>query len=621
VGPSGDLGADRGMGDRLEFLQLFEVGEDNGGQALPVYGAVHNDNRPACGHGGKGRTPRLENLVTDLVGFDSRRTSGGEKIGNRALARAEPTGNDNPVGKRRGTRLAHRATVLSGAMPTTDRTWEQRLERILMVLLWGSFALGFLLSAIRSGATAPVTISAFIAGAYTIVMQLLPRRWRVDENIGELIAVSGVVIGLIAVALTGGVNSPYLLFLSAPSFYAGAFLGFRVGVETAVLTSMGLIFVVATLQQEIIQGQVLQVSLLYLLMAVAFAQSRRILVEEQARGDALEEASAVTSVRLERLEAAHSALTSLSDLATTAELNPVSVGQAALRDLALTVPYRAGQVVLNDERGAVVVARRGDPGPAADRLVFPMQLADRNLGHLALWPENGTDIEPSRGVVEAALRPVTLAYDNILLLRSIAHRAVAEERVRLARELHDEFGPSLASLGLGIDMAIQQHDAEPALARQLETLRRSVTNLVEEVRTTVSDLRHESSGSLVEKALTPAAEVGVDGAAIVIDIDEQRPPRPSIAPDLNAILTEAMRNALEHADAKAIHVTGFVDRDRGTLVVTDDGRGFDLTHTPKGHFGLIGMKERGAGIDAEVAVESSPTGGTTVTVSWGQGGQ
>ena len=46
-----------------------------------------------------------------------------------------------------------------------------------------------------------------------------------------------------------------------------------------------------------------------------------------------------------------------------------------------------------------------------------------------------------------------------------------------------------------------------------------------------------------------------------------------------------------------------------------------LTHTPKGHFGLIGMKERGAGIDAEVAVESSPTGGTTVTVSWGQGGQ
>jgi len=506
-------------------------------------------------------------------------------------------------------------------MPTTDRTWEQRLERILMVLLWGSFAFGFLLSAIRNGASPAVTISAFIAGAYAVVMQWLPLRWRLDQNIGELIAVAGVVIALIAVALTGGINSPYLLFLSAPSFYAGAFLGFRVGVETAVLTSMGLIFVVATLQQEIIQGQVLQVSLLYLLMAVAFAQSRRILVEEQARGDALEKASAVTSVRLERLEAAHSALTSLSDLATTAELNPVSVGQAALRDLALTVPYDAGQVVLNDERGAVVVARRGEPGPMTDRVEFPMQLADRRIGHLALWPENGTDLEASRGVVEAALRPVTLAYDNILLLRSIARRAVQEERVRLARELHDEIGPSLASLGLGIDMAIQQHDAEPALARQLETLRRSVTSLVEEVRTTVSDLRHESSGSLVEKALTLAAEAGVDGAAIVIDIDERRPPRPSIAPDLNAILTEAMRNALEHADAKAIQITGYVDRDRGTLVVADDGKGFDPSHTPKGHFGLIGMQERGVAIDAGVSVASSPTTGTTVTVKWGQGGR
>jgi signal transduction histidine kinase len=502
-------------------------------------------------------------------------------------------------------------------MATTDRTWERRLETILIVLLWVSFALGFLLSTIRSGATPAVTISAFLAGAYTVVMQLLPRRWRVDENIGELIAVSGVVVGLIAVSLTGGIDSPYLLFLSAPSFYAGAFLGLRVGLETAALTTMGLVFVVATLQQEVIQGQVLQVSLLYTLMAVAFAQSRRILIEEQARGDALAEASAATSVRLERLEAAHSALTSLSDLATTAELNPVSVGQAALRDLALTIAYRAGQVIINDEEGPVVVARRGEPGPSEERAVFPMQLADRRIGHLALWPEPGASLEPRRGTIEAALRPVTLAYDNILLLRSIAHRAVQEERVRLARELHDEIGPSLASLGLGIDIAIQQQSPDPELARQLETLRRSVTSLVERVRDIVSDLRHDAVGSLVEKALTLASEVGVNGPAVVIEIDERRPPRASIAPDLNAILTEAVRNALEHADARAIRISGYVDRDRGTLIINDDGRGFDSAHEPRGHFGVIGMRERAAAINASVVVDSSATKGTTVTVEWG----
>lgn len=504
-------------------------------------------------------------------------------------------------------------------MATTDRIWDRRLERILNVLLWGSFALGFLLSAIQEGATPAVTISAFLAGAYAVVMQLLPRRWRTDENVGELIAVSGVVIGLIAVALTGGIDSPYLLFLSAPSFYAGAFLGMRVGLETAALTTMGLVFVVATMQQEILQGQVLQVSLLYILMAVAFAQTRRILSEEQARADALAEASAATSVRLERLEAAHSALTSLSDLATTAELNPVSVGQAALRDLALAVPFRAGQVAIIDEEGTMVVARRGEPSPRGEPSSFPMQLADRKIGHVSLWPVEGSDLEARRGTIEAALRPVTLAYDNILLLRSIAHRAVQEERVRLARELHDEIGPSLASLGLGIDIAIQQQDPAPDLARHLETLRRSITSLVERVRATVSDLRHDSVDSLVEKALTLAAEVGVNGPAVVIEIDERRPPRASIAPDLNAILTEAVRNALEHADARAIRISGYVDRDRGTLRISDDGHGFDTDNPPKGHFGVIGMRERAAAIDATVMVDSSHMAGTTVTVEWGEG--
>ena len=114
--------------------------------------------------------------------------------------------------------------------------------------------------------------------------------------------------------------------------------GFRIGIETALLTSTGLIVVVATLDQEILQGQVVQVAFLYVLMAVAFAQARRVLVEERARSAALVEASEITDARLRRLEGAHSALSSLSELASSADLNPVSVGEAALRDLALLVP-------------------------------------------------------------------------------------------------------------------------------------------------------------------------------------------------------------------------------------------------------------------------------------------
>ena len=238
--------------------------------------------------------------------------------------------------------------------------WELRLDWTLSALHWGSFTLGAILSILVNGTNAATLTSAAIAGAYVVAVQATPRRYRNEDSIGELVAVVGVVASLVAVALTDGINSPYLLYLAAPSFFGGAFLGFRIGVETALLTSSGLVAVVAALDQQILQGQVLQVALLYLLVAVTFAQARRVLVEQQERSAALVEASELAAARMRRLEAAHAALASLSELASSAELNPVTVGQAALRDLAHLVPFAAAQVTLR-------CARRRPPGRAARR--------------------------------------------------------------------------------------------------------------------------------------------------------------------------------------------------------------------------------------------------------------
>ena len=204
-------------------------------------------------------------------------------------------------------------------MSTVSASWEHRLDWMLSALHWGSFALGAVLSILVQGADATTLISAALAGSYVVAVQATPRRYRNDESIGELIAVVGVVVSLVVVALTRGIDSPYLLYLAAPSFYAGAFLGYRIGVETAVLTSFGLVAVVAALGQEVLQGQVLQVALIYLLMAVAFAQARRVLVEQEERSEALLEASEVAAQRMRRLEGAHAALASLSELASSAE--------------------------------------------------------------------------------------------------------------------------------------------------------------------------------------------------------------------------------------------------------------------------------------------------------------
>ena len=497
-------------------------------------------------------------------------------------------------------------------MTTTRQPWEQRLDWLLSVLLWTAFGLGLFLSIIPEGRSADSLIAAVGAATYVVTMQVVPRSVRHSDNVGELLSVGGVLVTLLAVALTGGIDSPYLLFLATPSFFAGAFLGYRIGIETALLTSAGLIGIVAMLDQDAFGGQVIQIVLLYVLIAAMFAQARRVLVEERAV------AAELNFQRVGRLEAAHSALSSLQELADSADLNPVSVGRAALRDLALLVPYESGRVVLNDKDGPVVVARRGTPtDETSSETTFQMTVGTRDLGAVSLWPSEDGDLSEYRDVILELLGPVTLAYDNIDLLRSVAGRAVQEERTRLARDLHDRVGPSLASLGLGLDMAIQQPETGVDLARQLEAMRRSVTDMVESIRHTAADLRHDPVKSLTEQANRIAAQIDADGPAVIIDIDERRPPRPVMAADLGAILQEAVRNAAIHSGARSIRIEGVIDRESGSVSVVDDGRGFDPEVRHESHFGLIGIRERAEEIGARISIDSRPRAGSTVTVKWG----
>ena len=287
--------------------------------------------------------------------------------------------------------------------------WEVRLDWSLSVLHWGGLALGVFLTGLSEGGTPSVTLAALLASAYVVAMQALPRRIRHGQVVGEIMAVSGVVVALLSISLTRGIESPYVFFLAGPSFFAGAFLGFRIGIETAVLSSTGLLAVVAALGQGILTGSVFQAVALYTLIAITFSQARRLLVEESARSDALAAANAITEARMERIETAHNLLTSLSELANAAELNPVTVGEAALRDLALVVPFAGGEVVMNDDEGSIVVARRGDAAPRDEGEVFTMDIAGRTVGRLALWPHRGEVLTGFRETVESALRPETLA--------------------------------------------------------------------------------------------------------------------------------------------------------------------------------------------------------------------
>jgi signal transduction histidine kinase len=216
--------------------------------------------------------------------------------------------------------------------------------------------------------------------------------------------------------------------------------------------------------------------------------------------------------------------------------------------------------------------------------------------------------------IEQSMRPLALAFSNVRLLEMIAQKAISEERVRIARELHDELGPSLASLGLGIDLAMVQNTPDQPLTDQLNQLRRSVSFLVDDIRKTVADLRSEPEPSLSTALNEQLTKLSPD-PEVELDIDERRPPRPSISQELTAIVSEAIRNASRHADAKTIKVSGVVDFDRGWLSIADDGRGFDQARLPEGHFGLVGMQERAAKIGGRLDLETGPRG-TVISIEW-----
>ena len=497
-------------------------------------------------------------------------------------------------------------------IPVRD-PWEQRLDWLLSAVIWASLTLSIIVTTVLDGATANVGVSALLAGAWVVTMQVVPRRQRNSEQWGELLAVLGVVVSLGAMALTGGAESVYVILLAGAPLFAASFLGTRIAYETGVLSIAGLFVVARALDQGLLDQSTFRSAFLYALIVIAFTQVRRILIETQKRSDELQAATA----RVERIQTAHTLLTSLSELANTQELNPVTIGSVALRDLSSSVPLTGGRVgLVRDDGETVVAATIGTPDAETEPQQYPISVRGKTLGMMELWPGEGIDLRAYLPAIQPIVRQLGLAFDNVAIVQRIAHRTVYEERIRLARELHDNIGPGLASLGLRIDMLIYQATDDPDLIRHLEGTREAVTALVEEVRTTVSDLRHDNVASIVEQAHEIAAASAGSPPEIQIAIQEHRPPRPAVAVEIRAILTEAVRNAVEHSGATKLTIAGEVDRDRGKITVADNGRGFNPNDLPTGHYGVLGMRERATEIGGVLTIDSAGDSGSRVTIAW-----
>ena len=193
------------------------------------------------------------------------------------------------------------------------------------------------------------------------------------------------------------------------------------------------------------------------------------------------------------------------------------------------------------------------------------------------------------------------------------------ERARLARELHDEIVQQLIALGHGVDRVHRLLDRDPAQATErLQAMRTSITELVDELRALIGDLRPPA---LAELGLLPAVELlldqsGEDGpdVTLVVQGDERRlAPQSELA--LFRIVQEAWNNIRRHAQARRADFTFAYEHDGLRVTITDDGVGFASpgeVDVPDGHWGLRGMRERAELTGGSYEMTSTPGRGTRI---------
>lgn len=214
--------------------------------------------------------------------------------------------------------------------------------------------------------------------------------------------------------------------------------------------------------------------------------------------------------------------------------------------------------------------------------------------------------------------------------RLAVNEAVESERARLAREMHDSVAKTLHGLALAADgLASSADRTDPTtVKRRAELVARAARRAAAESRELLSDLRRETGldggvdvfGELRARVADFARRTGFTACYRPLG-DDPAPPLPqAIARQLLTIVTEAMDNARRHAAPSRLDVTAGVVESSLRISVYDDGRGLPPGTTldglrRAGHFGLVGMVERAAGIGARIRIgRGRATKGTEVRV-------
>jgi two-component system, NarL family, sensor histidine kinase DegS len=191
--------------------------------------------------------------------------------------------------------------------------------------------------------------------------------------------------------------------------------------------------------------------------------------------------------------------------------------------------------------------------------------------------------------------------------------ALTGERTRIAREIHDSVGAALSGVLLQAEYLLPRAET-PELRAELEELRETAAQGIDELRRAVSVMRHEfdltaSAADYVE-AFGQRHHVAARFESEGLEPDLE----PEVQLVLFRVLQEALANVARHAAAKGVEVRFRFSEGLAGLRVSDDGKGFDPASVVAGHYGLRNMSERAARLGGTLRITSEPGQGTRLEV-------
>jgi signal transduction histidine kinase len=195
-----------------------------------------------------------------------------------------------------------------------------------------------------------------------------------------------------------------------------------------------------------------------------------------------------------------------------------------------------------------------------------------------------------------------------------------DERRSIARELHDEAGQSLVSLRIGLRLLEREVTEGASVTGLVADLMQRTDAVIDGLHRLAADLRPPSLDYLgLEAALRQYAQSIASKFGLVVrfkarGFTAERLPT-AVETALYRVVQEAITNVVRHAHANRIDILTERRGDRVTVMVEDDGGGFEPKRVRGGdHLGLLGMRERAESLGGTLTLESSPGAGTTVVV-------